>query len=206
MQVEAERIAILKANIGGLPDSKIDFAKSLLTQYDRKKQLSDKQWFWVDKLADMAQGIPDFTAPTPEKVGALTGLHTLFQTAAKKLKHPGMILQLQSGDEVRLSRAGDHSKNPGHIYVKLPDTIGYAGKVDPEGQFFPVSKVDDGTKTALTLLLREMARHPAEAAAKYGKLTGRCCFCSKHLEDEKSTSVGYGPVCAKNWGLPWGSK
>lgn len=204
MQVAVERIETLKANIAGLPDSKVDFASSLIGQYARKGKLSEKQWEWVDKLADMAQGIPDFTAPQPENVGTLSGLIAMFEKAAVKLKYPGLSLQTTSGDRVDLTRAAAHSKNPGHIYVKLPESLGYAGKVDPDGNFFPVRKVEDGTKQELSYLLREMARHPAETAAKYGKLTGRCCFCSKHLEDEKSTKVGYGPVCAKNYGLPHG--
>lgn len=204
MQIEVERIETLKAHIDGLPSSKMEFANSLLTQYARKKKLSDKQWEWVDRLADMAQGIPDFTAPQPENVGALTGLHSLFKNAAAKLKYPAIMLQTPSGERVDLSRAGDHSKNPGHIYVKMPEGLGYAGKVDPDGHFFPVRKVDDSTKQELAYLLREMARHPAETAAKHGKLTGRCCFCNKSLTDEKSTNVGYGKTCASHYGLPWG--
>jgi hypothetical protein len=52
----------------------------------------------------------------------------------------------------------------------------------------------------------ELAQHPAETAAKNGKLTGNCCFCTSALTDKRSTEVGYGPTCAANYGLPWGSK
>lgn len=30
----------------------------------------------------------------------------------------------------------------------------------------------------------------------------RCSFCGLALTDEGSVEVGYGPVCAKRWGLP----
>lgn len=43
-----------------------------------------------------------------------------------------------------------------------------------------------------------------EQAAKFGKLYGICCFCSRTLTDERSIGVGYGPVCAEHYGLPWG--
>lgn len=46
----------------------------------------------------------------------------------------------------------------------------------------------------------------AEAAA-LGHQTHHCCFCGLELTDDgdgKSVDVGYGPVCAKNNGLPWG--
>lgn len=44
----------------------------------------------------------------------------------------------------------------------------------------------------------------AEQAAAFGKLVGRCCFCSHAIDTPESTAVGYGPVCASNYGLPWG--
>lgn len=44
----------------------------------------------------------------------------------------------------------------------------------------------------------------AEEAARFGHLTGACVFCSRKLTDERSVSVGYGPVCAERVGLPWG--
>jgi Family of unknown function (DUF6011) len=43
----------------------------------------------------------------------------------------------------------------------------------------------------------------AEAAA-LGHTTSFCCFCSLELTDDRSTDVGYGPVCASKRGLPWG--
>lgn len=44
----------------------------------------------------------------------------------------------------------------------------------------------------------------AEQAAAFGHVTGACVFCSRELTDERSLTVGYGPVCATNHGLPWG--
>jgi hypothetical protein len=43
-------------------------------------------------------------------------------------------------------------------------------------------------------------------AAEHGHKTGNCCFCSRPLNDARSTEVGYGPVCADKWELPWGTK
>jgi len=44
---------------------------------------------------------------------------------------------------------------------------------------------------------------PEEAHA-FGKMVGRCCFCSLPIDTPESVSAGYGPVCAANKGLPWG--
>lgn len=43
-----------------------------------------------------------------------------------------------------------------------------------------------------------------EDAHQFGKLYGRCVFCSLQLNDERSITAGYGETCAENHGLPWG--
>ena len=52
-------------------------------------------------------------------------------------------------------------------------------------------------------MLEDFKTDPIEKMAEMGRLAGRCCFCNKQLEDERSTAHGYGPVCAKNYRLPW---
>lgn len=44
----------------------------------------------------------------------------------------------------------------------------------------------------------------AEEAKHFAQLVGRCVFCSTAIDTPESTAVGYGPVCAKKYGLPWG--
>jgi NADH pyrophosphatase NudC (nudix superfamily) len=44
----------------------------------------------------------------------------------------------------------------------------------------------------------------AEQAKIFGHTFHRCVFCSLKLDTADSTEAGYGPVCAKNRGLPWG--
>lgn len=48
-----------------------------------------------------------------------------------------------------------------------------------------------------------------QVAAQYGALHSHCIFCSRDLTDERSDpkqgGVGYGPVCANKYGLPWGN-
>lgn len=50
--------------------------------------------------------------------------------------------------------------------------------------------------------------HPvsAEDAALFGKAHGYCIACAHDLTDDRSLDVGYGPVCAKRYGWPWGGK
>jgi len=53
----------LNANPHKLKASSRDFAKSLVTQWEKYGKLSEKQAIWADKLADEIDcfGVPDFT-------------------------------------------------------------------------------------------------------------------------------------------------
>ena len=49
------------------------------------------------------------------------------------------------------------------------------------------------------------ARDPVGVAAEHGRMTGACCFCRRTLTTDESLAVGYGPVCATRYHLPWGN-
>tara|TARA_R100001509_G_scaffold154817_1_gene116722 strand:- start:888 stop:1235 length:348 start_codon:yes stop_codon:yes gene_type:complete len=51
---DAEKIAALRNNLDNLDAKGRDFANSLLGWWDRRGRLSTKQWYWVDKLAGIA--------------------------------------------------------------------------------------------------------------------------------------------------------
>lgn len=53
--------------------------------------------------------------------------------------------------------------------------------------------------------LSEATRMTTEAAAEFGHHYHRCCNCGKDLTDPRSTTAGYGPVCAANNGWEWGT-
>jgi hypothetical protein len=44
----------------------------------------------------------------------------------------------------------------------------------------------------------------ADEAAEFGHSTHHCVNCYRPLSDERSTSVGYGPICAEKNSWPWG--
>lgn len=52
--------------------------------------------------------------------------------------------------------------------------------------------------------LRQFAADPVGYAASYGQESANCCFCGTTITSDDSLAVGYGPVCAEKWGLPWG--
>lgn len=99
------------------------------------------------------------------------------------LEH-GRVYAMADGTFVKVTES-----KAGNLYGKL---------LDADGKFTDYQKG----------LLGRIARHlTAEEAARFGHEHARCVFCSRNLSDEKdgrSVDVGYGPICADKYGLPWG--
>ncbi len=196
-----------------LSPSDANFAASLLRQA-ASRPLSPKQLPWVDKLIERASAPPKSAGPSAE-VGSLAGILALFDKAKGKLKYPAIVLSVPAASmAVRISVAGPKSKAPGSLNVlsterSEPGAFGnlqraFFGRVGIDG-IYKSSGKGESMFEALSARLKEFADSPAVVAAEHGKLTGNCCFCGLSLTDERSTAVGYGATCAKNWGMPWGS-
>ena len=196
-------ISYLEAALPRLDPRGREFASSLITQAAGRRGLSQKQWDWVDKLVARANA----PAPQPRlaEIGSVAGIIELFDRAQTHLRRPAILLRGPDGD-LRLALAGARARVPGSINVTSADRGDWYGRVTRDGTYEPCRKFDDATIAAITRGLRAMANDPAGAAAAYGHLTGACCFCNRTLTDERSTSVGYGPICAGHYGLPWGER
>lgn len=158
---------------------------------------------WVFKIA------PRAAAPaTPQvQVGNLSGIMALFDRARSHLRYPAIVLSVPGHSGlVRISVAGPQARVPGSLNVAsldeyINDRRRWFGRVTRDGNF---DQREGGP--AVAARLQQLAANPAAVASEHGRLTGRCCFCNRPLEDERSTAVGYGPVCADHFGLPWGSR
>lgn len=120
----------------------------------------------------------------------------LTATIGRGLKSPKLrVLHTDGKSELRLSitKAG---VSPGSIAVTIGGT--FTGCIRPNGQTTGGVAADE---TLQKHLLR-VAEDPITAAKEYAALMGLCSFCHKPLTEEGSVEVGYGPVCAKHWGLP----
>lgn len=160
------------------------------------------------------QGFPIFaTAPkvaaTVGNVGTMTSMLALFAKAKQNLKYPAIVLSVPAaGMSVRLSIAGPRANVPGSVTVVTSDKDDagkrdWIGRIRTDGTFECSPRVN-GKAEAITARLQAFANDPAGVAAEHGRLTGCCCFCNAMLTDGRSTAVGYGPICATNYGLPWG--
>ena len=163
--------------------------------------LSEKQAAWAHILVIEAE------TPAPERVAVrqLDSIRGMMEHAADEgLKFQKINLTTEGGQRVRLGVAGARSKNPGRIHIsngKSYDDPGkiYHGFIDLDGGFFPRTEDKD-----VHDLLGTFDSDPAATASAYGRRTGRCCFCGRELTDGRSVAVGYGPICAPRYGLPWG--
>lgn len=192
-QSNLEAIELLK----NPESSQSDFSKSLIAQYAAKGYLSEKQWWWVRRLAAEA------ALPPREAVsvgGSFEGVVALFAKASAKLTYPMILLRTPEGQDLMLTLAGPTSKNAGSVYVKTGDRE-YLGKVAQDGTYTPALRAD--VSASIPALLTALAQDPAGTAKAYGKLTGCCCFCGIQFSNDKSIALGYGPTCAKNYDLPY---
>ena len=202
VQVNTEhqaRVDALIAVLDKLSRSDAGFAQSLAGNLRTWGRLSDKQLQWVDTLTQRATA----PAPLPTQQVNVQKIQDLFALAAQKLRRVKVALQAASGQKVVFTKAGPMSKYAGQILVTDGGPFGankFFGRIDANGDFFAARTADKDVQALVT----EFADSPAETAGKYGRLTGGCSFCNHKLDDNRSLEVGYGPVCAKRFGLVWG--
>lgn len=200
-----------------------DFAKKLAAM----DHWSDEQLKWVHVLVVEAKARAD-KGGSEVKVGeSLAPVIDLLEGAGEHLQYPkirlAVVVPCENEDAAtepihfKLYRAGDRSKYRGQVQVveDAPGKVNYEGvpfseqnrwfgRIDLDGVFHPSRKLDGEEYTAVVGVLKDFAADPAGVAGKVGRWLGRCCFCHRALSDERSTEVGYGPVCASHYGLEWG--
>lgn len=165
------------------------FAHSLVSQYDSKGKLSEKQYDAAERMLAKCAATKERKHRETTKVD-LSRVETLLMTARmNRLKHPKF-----RAEGMEFSLAGPTSRNAGAVYVKREGE--YVGKV-MDGMFHPVAATPEGTAAAIA----KIAADPRGAAVAHGRLTGSCACCGRTLTDPASIELGIGPICAEKWGL-----
>lgn len=185
------------------------FADSLLngpSGFRAKGQFSEKQEYWVDTLIRRA-----ITGTKAEQVGVKVGvpdaLIKRFEFAGDKLKYPRLMMLIPSVGLLSVSLCGEKSMYKGDWHLKNPESQQYWGRLSRSGEYHPsglARQMPVEWKRAMMQVLQGLASDPDSLLSQFGKALGNCCFCWGKLETPESLHFGYGPVCAKNWGLPWG--
>ena len=173
-----------------------NFVISLTQQLFRKGWLSEKQ------IAAWERG-RERTLKKPSGVTVdLQPIRNMFEAAvatgykSPKYRAEGLVI----------TRAGDHSANPGALYIKSENGA-YGGKLigtqftaSRDGASPEFAQIGDVGHTAATALAA-IAGNPLEAAVRYGRRTGRCACCGRKLTNHASIDRGIGPICAERWGF-----
>lgn len=131
-------------------------------------------------------------------------IFTMMKQAESKLKYPSIEYPLDTfNGKIRFSLASKRHV-PGfsnYIYItqiKQGDSV-YLGKVTQDGKLVVTRDCPQALKDIIIKVYNEPLNYVIEA----GRRTGVCCFCAKELTHPVSIKVGYGPVCASKYGLPW---
>jgi hypothetical protein len=197
------RIRALGDALERLDASSRTFAQSLLSQYSRRGSLSPRQWPHVSALITRAERLAATGGPTDSDgftlpAAGLATLQSVFANATRAGITPGIRATI-NGARLRVVAPSRRSAYAGQpvLFVRLGDT--YAGRI-ANGHFLPRS----ATGTGAVAPLRALLESPLGTLADIGRATGACCYCARELTDPRSVSMGYGPICAGNYGLPWG--
>lgn len=164
-----------------------EFAQSLATQYRTKGFLSPKQVAAAKSMqakveARRAQQAEEEKAPVTLDVIDLSTLPSGYYAV------PGGDTRLK----VRIAHGKPGTKWEGWTFVS--DGAEYGQRTN-YGSQRPGQAYQGKIRDALKAIVAE----PFEAQAAYGKLTGTCGACGRHLEDETSIALGIGPICRNKW-------
>ena len=207
-EATAEREANMDERIVALKTIKhpTSFVASLIRQYESKGNLSEKQWVWVEKInteeEEKNRVREAARKEREEREAKMAVIHTfngyepveaMMTLAADTLKKPKWTVKTHKGNSVTLHYdRKEEAVQVGHggFYGVIKDGVFTTnGLVMERGDVIP--------------MMEQFKTDPSGFASYQGHLTGSCCFCARHLSDERSTSHGYGPICANRYGLVW---
>jgi hypothetical protein len=189
----------------GLADGAIKsaFGRDLVA---KGASLSYDQTVWVHVLVVEAERGHD----TPPKAGGLdlSEFVAMMDRAAER----GRANNAKRSPRIRfprhqvtLTRSGARSKREGTIQITDGRPYGentWYGRIERDGS---VSIHRQNWTEAIHELLAAIEVDLAAVTSASGIATGECSFCTAELTTSESLTVGYGPVCAKKYGLPWGA-
>lgn len=188
----------VERDVRGRPNN---FMTSLAETFRSRGKWSDGQRPWAHLMANQA------VEPKPEpKLSdqSFPNLVEMLHTAGEHLKFPRIVVQFDEGS-IRLNIAGPTSKRPGSLNVTsdgaYEDRTWYGRIHQESGRFETAFK---GAPDWVVDALIKFNEDPAGTASLQGQRYGNCCFCRLELTTNESLAVGYGPVCAEHYGLPWG--
>ena len=170
-----------------------NFAQSLVDQFNRKGDLSEKQVAAAQRMITKTAETRAANAKARDEATVAIDLSAIRKMFDKAFEN-GRKRPTYRAEGIVISKAPDHGKNAGALYIKTAGDD-YQGKITPEMIFKPSYSAAPETTAALTAI----AADPQDAAVRYGRATGSCGCCGRELTDPKSIAAGIGPICSENW-------
>lgn len=169
------------------------FAASLVSQFQLRGSLSTSQINAAHRMIAKVDATRAKRTQEAENapVVDLAAIRQMFD----KARESGLRRPTYRAEGLVISRAPDHGKNAGHLYIKSGDD--YQGKIAPDGRFIAAYSAVPETRAALDAI----AANPLEAAVRYGRMTGSCSCCGRELTNKASVEAGIGPICATKYGF-----
>jgi hypothetical protein len=223
LNVDVKIIELKRAISAEWLDTKdANFAISLCDWFDRKGFLSEKQEYWVDalltkarKLKESDKGKTEYRPPTEVKarqqiqeqlIDAMK-VREMFDKAKTHMKYPALTLTYKEPDncQIHFFLCGHMSKTPGYIRITNNKKYGAGLVIYGDINIAGGLKLDDANcPPNIRKLILAFFLDPIGKAKVSGIEFRNCCFCGIELTTKESVAAGYGPICAENWGLPWG--
>lgn len=137
------------------------------------------------------------------KIGKVSKIIDLFNMSAKKLKNPKIRFYDEETEQCFFLVLPKNTRYRGeYLAIYTQRYSEYIGKMTYDGEFIPFRGSKEKTRDIVEANLKELAQFPIEKVRAYGHKFNHCCFCGKELSDAESVKMGYGPICAKHFGLP----
>lgn len=181
------------------------FANDLIRQ-GRSQLLSPKQVAWIHVLlveGEAREATKDQPAPRFPGIAGLLATAREHGAKCPKLTYPAGTAT--STGRIKLSTSGAQSSNPGRVHVTDGGAFGsneYYGRLLEDGTLVSRQPIPE----AVLALLQAIDAAPQAFSQLAGWLHGTCCYCGADLSTAESRGAGYGPICARKYGLPWGAE
>lgn len=153
---------------------------------------------------------------TPEErtvlIEGVNRLFSLFENARRHNQAPAVRFALSNTTRGLRLELAPHGRYAGQLLALSEQRTGRSrrtlyGSLHTDGRFIGrvgATAIELEIFNEVSQVVRSFAADPAGFSAAHGRATGQCCYCGRGLTDERSVAVGYGPVCAEHYGLPWG--
>lgn len=123
-------------------------------------------------------------------------LHRMQSALESKIQRPKLRLATESGDNYLLAY------QPKSDVTWLTYNDEYLGSIRRDGTFYPSKSAPLELEPEIQAELDSMLADLDEELRAYGARTSNCSFCNRKLTHPVSVALGYGPICAENYGLP----